>query len=66
LVFAGAHMKSLKADETTEQLQKRIKQYEEALKLLPKGRVKEKLHEAAARLRSSLDMKQLRPVPGNE
>jgi hypothetical protein len=57
-------MKSLKPDETAEQLQKRIEQHEEALKLLPKGRVKEKLQEDVARLRSSLDMKQLRPVPG--
>ena len=56
-------MKSLKVDETVEALQKRIEQHETAINLMPEGRVREKLQEDVARLRSILDLKQLLAVP---
>lgn len=59
-------MKSLRGDETIEELAKRIEQHESALRLLPEGKVKARLREDVANLRSVLDIKQqqLLAVPG--
>jgi len=47
---------TLRADQTTEEIQKRIEQHETALKLLPDGKAKERLKSDLLRLKSILNM----------
>lgn len=56
-------METLRVNATVEELQKRIEQHQTALKLMPKGKVRDRLLEDVARLQSILDLKQIPAVP---
>jgi len=52
-------METLKVDASETEIQKRIEQHDTALRLLPDGKVKQKLQADVERLRSILELKRL-------